>query len=125
MKSLVKLIFMAIACIINSFAILYAIHLHFNIKVSMYKVVQAVLLVAISICLMIAIIKVKCINFSRTINILEGISLCIFLACAFSVMVKLTIIGAQRGDGLYHNMSLPALMPLVSSLLLQISKELN
>ena len=113
-----------VACALDIFSLIFVFHQWIPIKHSILKYIIIGMLFAVLIVTAIqTMIPISFDCYTKFIKILYIITIVIFFVCDISAMFKIDILNLERGTQLYDKYSHPAILPLISGILLFFIKK--
>lgn len=126
-KLLIKLIFISVSCFVDLFSILLILNLFINLKSITIKIIMIISFIICFIGTLALLFYVKNSEpiIKKMIQILTIITIGIFFIGFSLTKYKIHLVDAERGSDIYDKISLPALIPLISGIMLFISGEIK
>ena len=113
-----------VACALDIFSLIFVFHQWIPIKHNILKYIIIGMLFAVLIATAIqTMIPINFDCYTKFIKILYIITIVIFFVCDISAMFKIDILNLERDTQLYDKYSRPAILPLISGILLFFIKK--
>lgn len=123
-KPFIKFGLINITCIINLVSILLVANHWFSIKPLITKIIIFTFIgLGILSTVLLSTLSLNYDIYVKILDILNVISFVIFGICVLSAIIKIKILGIDRGSTAYAMYSLPAVLPMISGVILFVLKK--